>query len=271
MPVFLADFRLAVLLIVRSRLWLVAGVVGGVLATTVWLAGQFSPRQPATVALDVGISFIRLAVPLLGLLQIQELLAREVDRRLILTSLTYPRSRASFLLARYAAVAAVALAMTIFLGAVLAGVVSSLGAGYMQGTRVALGLPYLITGGLLWMDVAVVLAFGLVLATVATTPHLVFLVGVGFMVIARSTSSIVRLLQSDRDLVVRGAEWYQQGLQWVQWLVPDLAALDVRPIALYGRMEFLTASAWALLLMPIGYVALLLLLACQRFGKRQFS
>jgi ABC-type transport system involved in multi-copper enzyme maturation permease subunit len=271
MSPYLADFRLSLLLLARSRLWVVAGVLAGVLAAVAWLSGQFSPRQPATVALDIGISFIRLAVPLLGLLQIQELLAREVDRRLILTSLTYPRPRASFLIARYAAVAVVALAMTVLLCAVLAGVVSTLGAGYSQGTRVALGAPFAMVAGLIWLDVAVILAFGVVLATVATTPHLVFLAGVGFMVIARSASTIVKLLQSEGELVVRGAEWYQHGLQWVQWLIPDLGALDVRPIALYGKMEFLSASVWALIVMPLAYIIVLLAIACLRFGKRQFN
>jgi hypothetical protein len=60
-------------------------------------------------------------------------------------------------------------------------------------------------------------------------------------------------------------------LQWVQWLIPDLAALDVRPIVLYDKMELLTASPMALLAMPLGYVVALLILACARFAKRQFA
>jgi ABC-type transport system involved in multi-copper enzyme maturation permease subunit len=128
-----------------------------------------------------------------------------------------------------------------------------------------------MVAGLIWLDVAVILAFGVVLATVATTPHLVFLAGVGFMVIARSASTIVKLLQSEGELVVRGAEWYQHGLQWVQWLIPDLGALDVRPIALYGKMEFLSATVWALIVMPLAYIIVLLAIACLRFGKRQFN
>lgn len=268
---FVADFRLAFLLILRSRLWLIAGTLGGLLAVIAWLAGQFSPRQPATVALDVGLSFIRFVVPLLGLLQIQELLVREVDRRLILVSLTYPRSRSIFLVARYAAVSVVTWVMTVFLCLILAGVVTSLAVGHAQDTKVALGWPYLLTGGLLWLDVVVVLAFGTALATVATTPHLVFLAGIGFMIIARSASSIVHLLQSERELAIKGAELYEQGLSWVRWLIPDLAALDVRPITLYGKMELLESSLSALVVMSLAYIAVLLVLACQRFRTRRFD
>ena len=98
MNTLIADFRLALLLLRRSR-WLgIVATLGALVIAIAWLSAQFSPRQPATVALDVGISFIRLVVPLLLLLQIQDLLAREIDRRQILTSLTYPRSRSSFLL-----------------------------------------------------------------------------------------------------------------------------------------------------------------------------
>lgn len=270
MNIPLADFRLSLLLLVRARLGWVALVLGFVIGACAWLAGQFSPRQPDTVALDVGISLIRIAVPLLALLQVQDLLAREVERRLILTSLTYPRSRTAFLVGRYLAVAVAALGMTVFLSLVVAAVVHWGGTGYSQGTKVALGLPYLMTIGLIWFDVAVVVAFGLALATVATTPHLVFLGGIGFMIIGRSASTIVSLLERERELV-KGADWYSQGLQWVQWLIPDLAALDIRPVALYGKMELLAASPWALVAMPIGYILLLVVIACWRFEKRQFA
>lgn len=270
MRLLFANFLLSLRLIHRSRLWVVVLTLAGALALIAWLAGQFSPRQPATVALDIGISFIRLVLPVLALLQIQDLVAREIERRLILTSLSSPSTRSEFLLGRYAAALCIALISLILLSLILAAVVTWTGSAYPQSTPVAMGQPYLITSLLIWLDVAVVAAFGLVLAAIATTPHFVLLGGLGFMVISRSASTIVHLLEVERELV-RGADFYHQGLQWVQWLIPDLAALDVRPIALYGKMELLTASPWALVAMPFGYVLVLLVLACLRFEKRQFS
>jgi Cu-processing system permease protein len=264
-----ANFLLAVRLIHRSRLWVAVALLGAALFGAAWLAGQFSPRQPATVALDVGLSFIRVAIPILALLQIQDLVAREMDRRLILTSLSYPNTRTDFLLGRYVAVLIVVFGI-IGLFCILLGVaVAWVGKTYPQSTAVSLGFPYMLTSLLIWIDMAVVSSFGLLLAAVATTPHFVLLGGLGFMVIARSASSIVHLLAMDADLV-KGAGMYQQGLQWVQWLVPDLAALDVRQITLYGKMELLTTSPWALLAMSLGYVTVLLIIACRRFEKRQF-
>lgn len=267
---FNSNFHLAFRLLVRSRLVIIVAICTAILAAAAWLAGQFSPRQPATVALDVGLSLIRIGVPILALLQIQDLVAREVERRLVLTSLTYPHSRATFLVARYSAVIVTALIVTLVLCVVLAGVVAWVNNVYAQATSVALGMPFAITGALIWLDVAVVVSFGLVLATISTTPHLVFIGGVGFMVIARAASTIIKLLEAERDLV-RGADWYHQGLQWVQWIVPDLASLDVRQIALYGKMELLTVSPSALLLMPLSYVIVLLLIACAVITRRRFD
>ncbi|MBK9523068.1 MAG: ABC transporter permease [Rhodocyclaceae bacterium] len=221
------DIRLALRLVIRSRIVLIVVIVGLILCGVAWLAGQFSPRQPATVALDVGLSFIRVALPILALLQIQDLVAREVDRRLVLTSLTYPHSRSEFVIARFGAVLLLAAVTCLFYSALLAGVVTWVASVYPQTTNVSLGAPFLITSALVWFDTAVVVAFGLVLATIATAPHLVFIGGMGFMVIARSASTIIQLLEADRD-IVRGADWYHQGLQWVQWIVPDLASLDIQ-------------------------------------------
>ena len=270
MSAFAANFRLAFRLILRSRAVLVSLILGALLVAAAWLAGQFSPRQPSTVALDVGLSLIRLVVPILALLQIQDLVAREVERRLVLTSLTYPHSRKEFLLARYAAVMCTAAANCLFFCLTLAATVAWVSSVYTQTTHPGLGMPFALTGGLIWFDVAVVVAFGLVLATISTTPHLVFIGGMGFMIIARSASAIIQLLETERELV-RGADWYHQGLLWVQWLVPDLASLDVRQISLYGKMELLTASPWALIMMPTSYVAVLLVLACASFARRRFD
>ena len=270
MSAFFADFHLGVLLIARSRLWLIAAGFVVLVAAVAWLSAQFSPRQPATVAMDVGLSFIRVLVPLLALLHTQDLLAREVERRQILTTLTYPRSRSSFVIARYAAVLAVAVALTVLLFAVLAAVVTLAGRDYNQMTKVALGFPYLITLFFLLLDIAVVTAFAVALATVATTPNLVLLGGIGFMIAARSAATIVQLLEREQELV-KGAQWYHLGLQNVRWFMPDLAALDVRAIALYGRMEFLPPASWALMLMALGYTAVLLIFACLRFERRQFA
>jgi len=128
-----------VLLIVRSRLWVVAISLAGLLAAAAWLASQFIPRQPHGSA-GCGLSFIRGAVPFLALCKLQDLLAREIDRRLILTTLTYPRSAHPFCwhAMRHAAVRPDS---TVLLFLVLAGVVTLQAPITIRRPRFALGFP----------------------------------------------------------------------------------------------------------------------------------
>lgn len=266
----IADFRLATLLIARSRTLLVGFAFVILVSVAAWLSSQFSPRQPATVALDVGLSFIRLLVPFWAILQVQDLLAREIERKLILSSLTYPRSRSSLLLARYAAVVAVSLVLVVVLAGALAGVVSLVGQTYAQATPVALGWPYIATCFYMMLDIAVIAAFAQAIAALSTTPNMVLLSSIGFMIAGRSASTIVALLEREQGLV-KGADWYHQGLQNVMWFLPDLASLDVRSAALYGKADLLPQQPLPLVLMALGYIALMLTLGCIRFERRQFN
>lgn len=247
------------------------GVLLLALAGGAFLAAQFSPRQPATVALDVGISFIRLVLPILALVLLQDMVAREIERRQVFSSLAYPRSRARYVLGRYFGVMFVLGIAAMFFFIVLASVVHWLpttNAG--STTTVALGAPLFITALAAMIDVATVAAFGIFLAVISTTPNMTLLGGLGFMAIARSASTIVALLERERELLA-GAGMYREGLRSVQWFVPDLAALDIRSIALYGRMEFLPTSFGYAVAMAICYVALLLVVTCAYFRGREFN
>lgn len=82
---------------IRSRSVQVVFVLGLALVLVAYLAASFSPRQPRTVALDVGFSGARFSLILLSLFWVQDLVSREIDRKIILQSLSYPVSRAAFL------------------------------------------------------------------------------------------------------------------------------------------------------------------------------
>lgn len=265
----MADFRYVLLLAYRSRLLTTLLLGLAVMLAMAWLGYQFSGRQPQTVALDLGISFIRLFVPVIGVLQVQEFIAKEIERKLIFTSLTYPRSRSRFLLARVAAIFFLCLLTMVVMVSVLAGLVSLLGGAYQQGTPVNLrGLLALATLFSL-ADVLVILAFATLLAVIATVPNLVLLVSLGFMLVARSLSQVIQLLYADRELVTAN-EQYRQGLESLRYLLPDLGLLDVRQAALYDQAALLPDPLWPLVVMPLAYVLLLLALACWKFDRRQF-
>jgi Cu-processing system permease protein len=263
---FLAGLRLAL----RARyLWL-AGCSFLVLALAALLAAQFSGRQPATVALDVGLSVIRLLLPLVLVLMTQELLSREFDRRYFLNSLTYPRPRHNLLLGRFLAVAVLTLGLLLAMALLLALLVGLVGQGYAQGTPVALDQHYLIAISYIGVDLLLLTALACLLAVVASTPSFVLIGTFGFMLVARSYGAIVELLTRDA-WVVGNAESYRAGVGLLGYLLPDLGALDLRMVALYGKMDFLPPDWPWLLLSSLAYIVALLALAVWALQRKRFA
>lgn len=266
----LPDLRTGMLLARRARyfstsLWLLVAVLGLAL-----MAAQFSGRQPATVALDVGLSAIRLLLPLLIVLLVQELFSREFDRRYILSSLTYPRPRHWLLLGRLTTILLLVYALMLVMALALAWLVVSIGAGYQQATPADVGITYPITLSFIAIDLFVITALAILLAIVASTPSFVLIGTLGFMLAARSYSGIIALLERER-LLVESTELYQQSLGLLHYLLPDLGALDVRMISLYGKLELLPADWAASLIGCLAYGLGLIALALFFLQRKRFN
>src|SRR5690606_27813601 len=130
----------------------------------------FSGRQPSTVALDIGLSLIRLLLPLVLVLITQELLSREFDRRYFLNTLSYPYPRQSLLLGRFTAIAFLILGLLLLLAITLGLLIQLFSQHYIQGTSVALDHHYLITLVFIGLDLLLLTAVATLLAVVASTP-----------------------------------------------------------------------------------------------------
>lgn len=237
------------------------------------LAAQFSARQPTTVALDVGLSVIRLALPLLAVLLVQELFSREFERKLYLNSFTYPRPRSHWLLGRVAAIMMLCCGLLLVMGIILALLVRFGSGDYAQATPVSLGLPYVITLAFIAIDLLVVISIATLLAISAKTPGFVLIGTIGFTLIARSYTPIIELLRDNPYAVARFADprLYQDSLGVLAFLLPDLGRMDVRMIALYDKLTFLP-SEWPLLIgATIAYSAALLALAVWVLNKREYN
>lgn len=234
------------------------------------LSAQFSGRQPATVALDTGLSVLRLLLPLVLVLMTQELLSREFDRRYFLNTFSYPHPRHILLLGRFAAIATLTLGLLLLLATALALLVWLIGRGYAQATPVALGLHYLVTIAFICADLLLLAAVASLLAVIASTPSFVLIGTFGFMLVARSFGTIVELLTRNTT-VVSDAESYRSGIGLLGYLLPDLGALDVRMVALYGRMELLPADWPWLLLSCLTYTVGLLGLAVWALQRKRFA
>ncbi len=268
-PDLLLSFKIAW----RARFGATAVYFCVILVAVSILAAQFSARQLATVSLDVGLSVIRLGLPVLVVLLIQELLTREFDRKLYLTSLSYPRPRYQWLLGRVLAICLMLFGLIVIMAALLSVVVSYVGGTFAQATPVSLGLPFLVTLALVFLDILVCVAMATFLAVVATTPSFVLIGTLGFLVIARSYMPVVQMLIDNQNLVTKLAdpEVYTGSLNALSYVFPDLGTLDVRMLALYGKWEFLPDNFGLLVISVMIYVVALLSLAVWRLNRRVLS
>lgn len=241
-----------------------------VVALATFLAAYFGGRQPVTIALDVGFSVMRLLLPLLIVLLVQELLSREFDKRYYLNSLAYPKARSSLLLGRFGAVFVLVFSVLFMLCMLQVGLVSFIASIYPQATPVSLGQSYMIVIAFMVLDLLVLMALAILLAIVASTPSFVLVGTFGFMLVARSFGAIIDLLSGDSGLV-SNAEGYRANLGLLGYLLPDLGALDLRMLALYDKSEFLPADWPWLLLSSFSYAFALLALAIWALQRKRFS
>lgn len=270
---FRADFFLGLRLFYHSRLLGVVFWFSLLLLVGFYVAVQFSARQMATVSMDVGLSIIRLVMPVLIVLLVQEFFGREFERKFYLSSFAYPRSRTVWLLSRLCVILSiifVVLACFVVVQAALSAYAMGL---YHQATAISLGLPYLITVGMLALDLAVVTAFAVLLAVSARTPSFVLLGVLGFVLIARSYTPLIELLSANPYVVEEFADprIYQDSLSMLAFILPDLGRLDVRMITLYNDMAFLPADWPLMIVATLAYCAVLLGLSIWVLNKREFS
>lgn len=253
----------------RSRSVQAILILGIVLMGVAYLSSAFSPRQPKTVALDVGLSGIRISLVLFALFWIQELIGREIDRRTVLFALTYPVARSQYVIGRYLGVLGLLALAAVLLGALLWIVVQYTGLGYDQGFSIGAGGPYWITVAGLWVDAAVVAAFALWIATLSTVPMLPLALGLAFAIGGKSLGAVVEYL-------AKGADGDPELMRFapivnvIQWVLPDLSRLDWRAWPMYGLPPDGTALGLSLVL-AASYAALLVALAVITFARREFQ
>lgn len=254
----------------RGRSFQAVFLLGFALIAIAYLAGNFSPRQPRTVALDIGLSGMRFTLILLALFWIQELIAREIERKAVLFSLAYPVSRAAFILGRYFAVLVLTALTLLIFGLALMVAVALAGGLYAQEYPVMLGLPLWSTLFGLWVDVATVAALGACIAALSTVAVMPLAVGAAFAIAGKALGATFDYLMSGADGDDDLTGIFSPLIHAIRWVVPDLSRLDWRDWPMYGLVPDISAVSWALL-MAASYAALCLVLAIYTFNRREFS
>lgn len=245
-------------------------VFGLTLLAVAYLSSSFSPRQPMTVALDVGLSGVRITLVLMVLFWVQELVVREIDRKSILFSLAYPVSRPDYLLGRYFSIIALAGLAMLLLGLCLSMAVILGGSHYQQEYPVVLGAPYWISLLAVLLDVAVVAAFALFIAMVTTSPIMPLAVGAGFAVASRALGATMSYLGAGADGDLAMVERFGRLTEVMLYVLPDLSRLDWRDWPMYGLAPDTPGAVWAVV-MASAYIVFLLSLAAFTFCRREFS
>ena len=254
----------------RNRAFVGLFLLGVALVGVAYLSASFSPRQPRTVALDVGLSGLRFSLVLFAITLVQDLVGREIDRRSVILTLSYPVTRAGYLLGRYSGILALTAVAAAILGLLLWIAVMMSGLHYEQQFRVQLGLPYWFAVLGIWLDVAVVAAFGLWIASLSTVANLPLALGALFAIAGRAFGPVADYIakgaDGDKELVGR----YGGLLDLIRWLLPDLSRLDWREWPMYGLLPDLAAMGLATL-MACAYIGLMVGLAIHFFSRREFS
>ncbi len=254
----------------RGRSFQAVLVLGLLLVGVAYLSAGFSPRHPRTVALDIGLSGIRITLVLLTLFWIQELLSKEIERKTILHSLAYPTSRSSFVIGRYLAVVALASLAALVLGLSLLIVVAAASANYSQDFPVALGLPFWATLAGLILDVAVVAAVGAAVATVSTVAIMPLAVGFAFAIGGKALGLTLDYLGHGADGDTEIMSVFGPAVGFVRWIVPDLSRLDWRNWPMYGLAPSGADVGWASV-MALSYIVVVLMIGIFVFARREFS
>lgn len=244
--------------------------LGVLLIGCAYLAALFSPRQPETVALDVGFSGLRFALLLLSLSWVQELVGKEIERRTAILYLAYPLHRAHYVLGRFLGIIGLLLIAAAILGLLLWLAVFSAGEEYAQAHRGALGIPFWSTVFGLWLDMVVVTAFAVCIATLSTTPALPLALGAAFAIAGHSLGAVVEYLARGADGRQDLVTHYGSVVELSRWVLPDLSRLDWRAWPMYD----LPAPAGAIglaCLMALSYAIIMLLFAVEIFKRREFD
>lgn len=271
MPFHTAEFtRSGVLSGIRGRSIQVTFLLGVVLIGFAYLAASFSPRQPQTIALDIGFSVVRFTLVLLALFWVQELFTREIDRKIILHSLALPVARASFFVGRIGAVVALATISAVILGFCLLLAVLLASPNYEQEYAVFLGVPFWLTLAGIVLDVAVVASVASAVAMISTVTVLPLAVGAAFAIggkaLGASVDYLARGADGDPAFVERMGHW----VDLVGLLIPDLSRLDWRQWPVYGAPPGWEQVIWAVV-MAVSYATIAIVLGVRALQNREFS
>lgn len=245
-------------------------IFGAFLMFAAFLAAAFSLRQPLIVAMDVGVSGIRITALLLMLFWVQDLFCRDVENKSVLFVLAYPVPRWHYVLGRYVGILALGALALLIQGGLLKGVVALSGWGYGDSSTPQGGWAYIVTLAGVYLDISLVTAVAVLFATLAETPMLPVAAAFSFALACRGLGGILEYLHYSPNASTEQITGYLPWLEMLQWILPDLGRVDWRAAVLYGVWPSMNSLAWSCV-MVLSYSLVSLGLAVHFFSRRQFQ
>ena len=225
------------------------------LGATALVAGPLSAGEQVKVVKDVGLALAELAGALMAVVVGVNLIAREIERRTIVSVLSKPLPRWEFIVGEYAgsvvAIAASVGGMGVALFAVLA---------FMNAVDARLALALVMIAGELALLTAVALFFSVFSSSVLVAVVLT----VGVFVAGQLSGD----LRSFGD-VAEVPSWVAASVAVIGWALPDFSSFDVKARIVHGEpigrdLVLLTLTYGAL------YAAALVAGAVAIFARREF-
>lgn len=234
------------------------------------LAASFSGRQPLVIALDIGFTGLHLISLLMALFLIQELFSRDIERKTLYFVLAYPITRYQYLLARFLSAVLLSLFAIVIIGGLLWLAIYYFDTGYQQSDLPVLDIRFSLALLGIWLDLVVVMAFSIFVATFSLTPFLPMLLGLAFALAARGLGPTLDYLRHNPYADPTQTTLLLPILDIVQLILPDLSRLDWRTWTLYDQpiqwIDILGGS-----LMALAYISLALLLAGRILEQRDLT
>ncbi len=239
----------------RDRLLYFIGVFVLGIAIAARLLPEIAALTEDKIFLDVGIGAIGLLGVLLAIFAGTSTIAREIDQRTVLVTLTKPLSPGEFVVGKYLGLwGAIALAV-LGMGAIYLGFVS------WQGIPADFG-PLAIAAIFLLLELGVLIAIAIVFS-VFTGSILAGVLCLGIYGIGHLSRDWVELGKLSENATI------ERVTQVLYLVLPNLARLNFRNEVVYGILPP-SSELWADAAYGLAYTALLLALATLVFSRRQF-
>jgi Cu-processing system permease protein len=237
--------------VLRRKLQVNLLFFGVVLLAASQVVGSLTMGDRYRILADLGLTAMQIIGVLVAVFVGSNLVAGDIDRRVLQPVLAKPVPRASYVLGRWLGLAAV-LVLNLLVMAVLLGVTLALGGG---GKADPLGPAYLGALGLLAVQFLVVGAVS-VLFSCISSPTLAAVFSIAVAVAGQLTGEIRALWKGDATWIPT-VVWY---------LVPNLGALNANESLIYGTPP--PAQAWTAAAYGACYAGAALALAVLAFERR---